>query len=265
VVTDLIVGRYEILEELGEKKKAIDRLTGREVVVRSKHLEAAPQAELLERLVRLRHPNLAGFLHHFPLDGELWMVTEFVDGRTLESLLAEAVPVDSAKARAWMQGLAEGTMAAHEAGFLVGQLSPSKAVIGAGSGIKLLDAGLDGMAASGSGVQNEVSTLTAIYRRMLGEAGATNTALGKMEAAQNCSDFLTALKEVEAPAPTVGITPDRKLLPPTSKKPLFFRKWDRRHVIAIIATVIGIMVGYKMATHGQSGSGYVGRWIERMR
>jgi serine/threonine protein kinase len=264
VVTDLIVGRYEILEELGDKKKAIDRLTGREVVVRSKPLDAAPSEELLERLVRLRHPNLAAFLHHFPFDGGLWLVTEFVNGQTLESLLGEASP-DAAKAGAWIRSLAEGAHAAHEAGLVVGDLSPSKAMVAEDGTLKVLDAGFSGLAADPSAVQNEVATLAAVYRRMLGDTANANPALGKMEAAQTCPDFLLALKEAQAPAPAaVTGEADRKPIP-KSKKSFLFKKWDRRHVIAIIATLIGIYLGYRVATHGQSGSGYIGRWIESMR
>lgn len=264
MVTDLIVGRYEILEELGEKKKAIDRLTGREVVVCAKPPEACPQEELLERLVRLRHPNLAAFVHHFPLDGELWMVTEFVDGASLESLLGASQPFEGAHVRTWMRGMAEGTQATHAANLLVGELSPSKVIVGEDGAVKILDAGFSGLAAGPSGIQNELATLAAIYRRILGEAANANPALTKMEAAQSSEDFLAAVKEIEVAAPVPQGAGDRKPVPRRKRK-ILFRNWNKRVVIAIVATLIGIAIGFRIALHGEAPTGLFSHFIERTR
>jgi serine/threonine protein kinase len=260
VVTDLIVGRYEILEDLGERKKAIDRLTGREVMVRSKPAEAPPAEDLLERLARLRHANLASCLHHFPMDGEVLIVSESVDGQPLEDILSESKPVDLVKARAWIAGMAKGAHAAHEAGLLVGKLTPAKIVIANDGAVKLLDAGFSGAAADAASIQNEAATLAAIYRRMLGDNANADPAIQKMEAALNCSDIVTALEEQKAPAPAAPeSTVDLKVLPKSKLRFPFPKKWDRRHVFAIIATLIGIFLGFKFATHGQS-QGLLSRW-----
>jgi serine/threonine protein kinase len=264
VVTDLIVGRYEIVEDEGDKRKAIDRLTGRMVVVQSKPLDAPPSEEHLERLVRLRHANLAGFLHYFALNGEMWIVSEFANGSSLEALLSESPVIESEKARAWMLRMAEGAQATHTAGLLVGELSPSKVMIAEDGAVKILDAGLSGLAADEATVQNEVATLAAIFRRMLGEKATAELALGQLDAAQNCSGLLTALKEIVLATPVAQRTADRR---PISKRKKTgpFRNWNRRMVIAIVATLIGIIFGYKVATHGQSSQGFITHMFERDR
>lgn len=259
MVTDLIVGRYEILEDLSDKKKAIDRLTGREVLVRSKAPETPPTEDLLERLVRLRHTNLASCLHHFPMDGEVLIVTESVDGQPLEDILGQTKPVDLDKARAWIAAMAQGAHAAHEAGLLVGQLTPSKIVIAKDDRVKLLDAGFLGLSADASSIRNEASTLAAIYRRMLGDNASADAAIEKIEAAQTCADIVTALEDQKVQAPAPESTVDLKVLPKSKLRFPFNRKWDRRHVFAIIATLIGIFLGFKFATHGQT-QGLLSRW-----
>jgi serine/threonine protein kinase len=248
VVTDLI-----------DKKKAIDRLTGREVMVRSKPPDTPPTEDLLERLVRLRHPNLASCLHHFPIDGEVLIVTESVDGKPLEDLLGESKPVDLDEARAWIAAMAQGTHAAHEAGLLVGQLTPAKIVIATDGAVKLLDAGFSGLPADTSSIQNEAATLAAIYRRMLGDNASADAAIEKIEAAQNCADIVTALEEQKVQAPAPESTVDLKVLPKSKLRFPFKKKWDRRHVFAIIATLVGIFLGFKFATHGQA-QGLLSRW-----
>jgi hypothetical protein len=99
---------------------------------------------------------------------------------------------------------------------------------------------------------------------MLGDAANANPVLGKIEAAQSCADILTALKEIQVADLEGGVKPDRKPIPKRTKR-FPFKKWDRRHVIAVIATLIGIIIGYRLATHGQSSDGFITRWIESLR
>jgi serine/threonine protein kinase len=190
------------------------------------------------------------------------MITEFVDGPSLESLLGESNPIEPGRAQTWISAMVEATQAAHEAGLLVGELSPSKVILGNGEELKVMDAGFSGLPADPASVQTELSTLAAIYRRMLGDAAAlANPALPKLEASENCAEMLAALKESQVAAPAPTEPADRKPLP-KRKSLLKFRKMDRRYVIAIIATLIGIAIGYKVATHGQSEDGYITRWIQ---
>jgi tRNA A-37 threonylcarbamoyl transferase component Bud32 len=87
--------RYAISKKLGEGGQAatfdaVDKLHGRAVVLKRFRVRGATswkEVELAEReahvLASIEHPNLPRYVEHFEERGELWLVTEKIEGESL--------------------------------------------------------------------------------------------------------------------------------------------------------------------------------------
>lgn len=146
----LIAGRYEVEVRLGEGAFGVvyrcrDRELGRPVALKvlKKASEPAARDRFLREgrvAARVEHPNLVRVLDQgLTEDGAPFLVTEFVDGPSLEARLRAPVPV--AQARVWLRQLLEGLAAAHEAGVLHRDIKPANVLLGPG-GARLADFGL---------------------------------------------------------------------------------------------------------------------------
>jgi tetratricopeptide (TPR) repeat protein len=93
------VGPYRIVEKLGEGGmgevyRAIDTMLEREVAIKSLHSFLTQDTSRLERfrseavtLAKLNHPNIATLYNFFEVNGDYYMVMEYVEGETFEDLL----------------------------------------------------------------------------------------------------------------------------------------------------------------------------------
>jgi len=81
------------------------------------------------RLVGLSHPNLHAVLDAAIVDGSLVVVTEHVRGRTMDQWLAVGQPSWRRVVRSYGQ-VAAGLAAAHDAGFVHGDLRPEHLLVG---------------------------------------------------------------------------------------------------------------------------------------
>lgn len=81
------------------------------------------------RLVGLSHPNLQAVLEAAIVDGSLVVVTEHLRGRTMDQWLAVGQPSWRRVVRAYGQ-VAAGLAAAHDAGFVHGDLRPEHLLLG---------------------------------------------------------------------------------------------------------------------------------------
>ncbi len=102
---DVLKGKYEILEKIGEGGigtvyKVRHRLLEEIRVIKVLRPEAASKEDLRERFlhearmaIRLKHPNIAQ-LHDFSIaeDGRAYIVMEFIDGVSLDTLLEASGP-----------------------------------------------------------------------------------------------------------------------------------------------------------------------------
>src|SRR3954452_17936414 len=92
-------GRYAVVRLLGEGAQgatfeAVDKRDGRLVVVKRFRVRGAKswkEVELAEReakvLASLRHDALPRYVEHFEENGELFLVTDFIDGESLAERL----------------------------------------------------------------------------------------------------------------------------------------------------------------------------------
>jgi predicted esterase len=156
------LGSYEILQPIGaggmgEVYRARHLKLGREVAI--KVLPAALGADpalraRFEREARtasaLNHPNIVTIYDIIEQEGVTCIAMELVQGRTLRELIAEG-PVALQDAVRWAIQVAEGLVAAHEAGIVHRDLKPANVMVTSDGRVKILDFGLaKPLAASGT-------------------------------------------------------------------------------------------------------------------
>lgn len=147
-----VVGRFEIQARLGtggmgEVYRAVDTRLKRTValkrvaprlgsdpVYRDRFLKEA------ERASALNHPHIASVYDFFEEKGELYLVMEYVEGRTLRQRLEQ--PMSVQELLPVVRECTEALGAAHEKGILHGDVKPENIMLTPASGVKILDFGV---------------------------------------------------------------------------------------------------------------------------
>ena len=164
----LQTGRYEIIETLGcgatsRVDKARDTVIGRTVALKSflqgfgKNGEQQFLREA-QTIGRLSHSSIAQ-LYDVSTDagGTTFLVMEFVSGKNLEQMLAQA-PIPFASAAVWAADLASALAYAHRAGIVHGDVKPSNIRVTEGDKVKLVDFGVARFASQVSGSDRVLGT-----------------------------------------------------------------------------------------------------------
>lgn len=149
------LGSYEILHELGRGGSGIvylarDHRLGRQVALKLVATGANPeQRDRLRREARaaatISHPSVATVHALEEFDDQLFIVSEFVRGRTLRATLADgALPRERAAAIAL--DMARALRAAHEAGVVHRDLKPENVLLPDTGTVKIVDFGIARMA-----------------------------------------------------------------------------------------------------------------------
>ena len=110
---------------------------------------AATEADARHRFVRearsaagLCHPNAVAVFDAGEADGHLFLVMEFVDGRTLADLIVERGPFEAAEATAVASAVLAALGHAHAAGIVHRDVKPSNIMLSDDGTVKLLDFGI---------------------------------------------------------------------------------------------------------------------------
>ncbi len=155
-VGEIVNGRYEILESLGQGGmndafKARDRETGRLVVLKVPFMSLIGDPATYSRYEReleigkrLHHPNIQELIDAGRLDGgpAPYLVLEFVDGTLLREYLRQNAPLPTDEAIHVAVQLADALQYCHEHGVVHRDLKPENILIEAGGTVKLVDFGI---------------------------------------------------------------------------------------------------------------------------
>lgn len=131
---------------MGSVYLAQDTTLDRPVAIKFIAVAAEPGSEARGRfliearaIARLQHPNVVGVHRLGEVGGRPYLVSEFVDGETLQELQK---PVSWQRALCLGLGVARGLAAAHRAGVLHRDMKPANVVVTTGGEVKLLDFGI---------------------------------------------------------------------------------------------------------------------------
>jgi serine/threonine protein kinase len=168
---------YKILEKLGEGGmgvvyKALDTKLNREVAIKFLPHHIAPGEEERERFkieaqaaAALNHPNIATIHAVEEVEGETFIVMEYIKGRELKDIVASNLPQvhDLREVLDYATQVADGLQAAHEEGVIHRDIKSANIMITEKGQVKIMDFGL-AKVRGGDELTKEHSTLgTAAY------------------------------------------------------------------------------------------------------
>jgi beta-lactam-binding protein with PASTA domain/tRNA A-37 threonylcarbamoyl transferase component Bud32 len=152
--TRVLAGRYEIDSVLGEGGMAkvfrgTDKVLGRTVAVKVLAPQYAKDHQFVSRFRReaqaaaaLNHPNVVSVYDTGSEDGIHWIVMEFVDGRTLKTVVREEGPVLPERAVEIAQAICLALATAHEKGLVHRDVKPANIMITPSGETKVMDFGI---------------------------------------------------------------------------------------------------------------------------
>ncbi|MFG1660803.1 protein kinase [Micromonospora chersina] len=154
----VIAGRYRLLDlvgrgGMGRVWRAWDEMLHREVAVKQvvppAWLAPHERDELRGRTLReartaarLSHPNVVRVYDVVRVDGDPWLVMEYIPSRSLQEIVETDGPVDPRRAAGIGLAVLAGLRAAHEAGVLHRDVKPGNVLLARDGRVLLTDFGL---------------------------------------------------------------------------------------------------------------------------
>ncbi|HTW92914.1 MAG TPA: serine/threonine-protein kinase [bacterium] len=145
--------RYEVLETIQEGMvamtyKAKDRVLDRNVLLKVLHPRLTADTDLVQRFrreallqARLKHPGIVT-VYDFGTDDDFYIASEFIEGRTLDALLAEKGHLTLAELTPIVLAVARALAYAHGQDVIHRDLKPANIMISDTGEVKLTDFGL---------------------------------------------------------------------------------------------------------------------------
>ncbi|HEX9042723.1 MAG TPA: Stk1 family PASTA domain-containing Ser/Thr kinase [Trebonia sp.] len=150
----MLDGRYHVRARIAHGGMATvylatDIRLDREVALKVMHADLVRDADFVSRFIgeaksvaKLSHPNIVG-VYDQAMDGQyLYLVMEYVPGRTLRALLRERGWLPWQEALSVMDPVLAGLAAAHRAGIVHRDVKPENVLITADGRVKVVDFGL---------------------------------------------------------------------------------------------------------------------------
>jgi len=146
----MLPDRYTYIRTLGEGawgdvSLARDTVTGDEVAVKSIPLDDSLDRAMLDKeiatLTDLDHPHIVGFLDVLIEHGEIHIVTEYIEGRTLQELIAEGIP-SLEKLKKYATQILDALSHVHDRGVIHSDLKPANIIIDSDDNCHLIDFGI---------------------------------------------------------------------------------------------------------------------------
>lgn len=148
------IANYRIVEKLGEGGMGIvylgiDVQLDRQVAIKMLSPDLSHNPELVNRfqaeartLAHVNHPNLATMYAFLVIDGNAFMVMEFVEGVTLEYIIRRTGPIKPQDAIPWFKQALMGIGAAHRKGIIHRDIKPSNLMLTPQWIVKVMDFGI---------------------------------------------------------------------------------------------------------------------------
>ncbi len=147
------IGRFEIRRELGRGSQSVvylawDPHLEREVAIKTLHFgsrDIEHNASFLDeaRVVsKLRHPNVVPIYDAGEQDGDLYLVFEYVDGRSLLEMLQAEGSIPKPRAADLMRQVLDAVAKAHSLGVIHRDLKPSNILVDSQGTPRVMDFGI---------------------------------------------------------------------------------------------------------------------------
>ncbi len=157
-IGELVNGKYELQEQIGAGAhgtvyRALQHPVGRTVALKfiSKHLSSDPDNRVrffheARVLARLSHPSVVTLFDYGEMNGQLFMVLEYVKGSELTELIRSEGPLDPIRAINIAEQILRALVETHEIGLVHRDLKPANIMISRASTgedlVKILDFGI---------------------------------------------------------------------------------------------------------------------------
>ena len=147
------IGRFDIVRELGRGAQSVvylarDPQLQREIAIKTVHFtqpDPAKNKVLLAEaraVSQLRHPNLVPIFEAGEEDGDLYLVFEYVAGKTLERLIHDAGKLPAIQAVTLIAQVLDALGEAHRHGIVHRDLKPSNILIDERGNARVMDFGI---------------------------------------------------------------------------------------------------------------------------
>ncbi|RLG55269.1 MAG: hypothetical protein DRN88_05875, partial [Candidatus Hydrothermarchaeota archaeon] len=153
-VVGLISGRYELLKEIGQGGmgivyEAMDHRLKRKVAIKKMREEIKAKPKERERFLKeartvakLHHPNIVDIYDVIEEEGEIYLVFEFVQGKTLEDIIGDRGKVSWEKSRDIAVAVCDALEYAHKQRVIHRDLKPSNIMLTDAGHVKVMDFGI---------------------------------------------------------------------------------------------------------------------------
>jgi tetratricopeptide (TPR) repeat protein len=148
---ELFGGRYEILSRLGDggmgsvykaRDLELDEIIALKVLRRAEPTTVERLKRELKVARKLSHPNIVRLFHFSEAESVYFLCMEYVDGRTLKSLVIEQGAFPTVEAIPILTQIARALQAAHAAGVIHRDIKPQNILLDARHQVKVLDFGI---------------------------------------------------------------------------------------------------------------------------
>ncbi|XP_059727490.1 serine/threonine-protein kinase PAK 3-like [Haemorhous mexicanus] len=141
--------KYLELEQIGQGAfgtiyKGLDRATGGEVAIKKMSLQGQNRERAVNEILLLKdkkNPNIVNSLDSFLVDGELWLVMEYMDGGTLQDVVRQTRMAEGEMAAVSRECL-QGLDFLHSNRVMHRDLKSSNILLGMDGSVRLADFGL---------------------------------------------------------------------------------------------------------------------------